>query len=85
MRLGPLYISDVGGTWAWNSIPRLPLFNNSLLAAEEAFSVYDHPPVWVFAKRADFDLSAAEAVLSAIDLSQVVVQHPFNATGAPCK
>ncbi len=85
MWLGPLAISDIGGTWAWNEIPALPLFNHSQLAAEEAFSVYDHPPVWIFAKRANFDLSAAEAVLSAIDLSQVVVQHPFNATGEPCR
>jgi hypothetical protein len=85
MRLGPLWVSDVGGSFSWNSNPRLPLFNNNPLAAEEAFSVYDHPPVWVFHKRADFNLEAAQAILAAIDLNQVVIQSPRHATGEPCR
>jgi hypothetical protein len=85
LRLGPLQISDVGGTAAWNRTPPLPVFNNNLLAAEEAFSVYDHPPVWIFKKRADFDLLAAQRILGAIDLSQVVVQAPSHADGPPCQ
>jgi hypothetical protein len=79
MRLGALFISDVGGVFAWGVKPKLPLFNYSQIAAEEAFSVYDHPPVWIFKKRADFSLETARTILGSIDLSQVVVQGPRDA------
>ncbi len=56
--LGPLHISDQhlpthgGPAWLNEFEP------------EEAFHVYDHPTVFVFAKRETFDPSRAEAVLS---------------------
>ncbi|MGH2522818.1 MAG: DUF2298 domain-containing protein, partial [Anaerolineales bacterium] len=89
IRIGPLQISDVAGTWAWGRAPDLPApgpdfpFNNSQLAAEEAFSVYDHAPVWIFRKRPDFDLEKARAVLNAIDLSTVMNLGPREATRVP--
>jgi len=83
-KLGPLWVSDVGGTLAWNKTPALPLFNHSLFSAEEAFSVYDHPPVWIFKKRADFDLQRAADILNQVDLSTVVVQSPRDADGDWC-
>jgi YYY domain-containing protein len=86
--IGPLQVSDTAGTWAWGQRPPIPPprdnpFNYNTLAAEEAFSVYDHAPVWIFRKRADFDIVQAAAVLNAVDLSQVVVQGPRDATRVP--
>ena len=88
IRLGPLQVSDVGGTLAWGHEPELFLakdkpFNDNLFAAEEAFSVYDHAPVWIFKKRADFNLDQARVVLAAVDLTKVVAQGPREATIAP--
>jgi hypothetical protein len=80
MQFGPLQISDIGGTWAWGQQPQLPLFNFNALAAEEAFSVYDHPPVWIFKKAADFDLEKVHQILDSVNLDQVVVQSPREAT-----
>ncbi len=82
-RIGGLYISDVGGAVRWGSPPPLPLFNFNFFAAEEAFSVYDHPPVWIFAKREEFDLAQVQRVLGSFDLSQVVVQSPREARPKP--
>jgi hypothetical protein len=84
LKVGPLWISDVGGTAAWNQTPVLPLFNSSWLAAEEAFSIYDHPPVWIFKKRADFTIEQAQKILDSADLSLVVVQSALNADGDWC-
>lgn len=84
MKLGPLQISDVGGTFAWNETPKLPLFNHSSLAAEEAFSVYDHPPVWIFKKRTDFDIEKVRAILDKTDLTKVINEGPTTAQGDWC-
>ncbi len=78
--LGPLYVSDLAGRVGWGHAPALPLFNYSQLAAEETFSVYDHPPVWIFEKTAAYSDGQAAKVLDSIDLSKVIVQSPKNAT-----
>ena len=80
VKIGPLYISDVAGEFALNSRPELPLFNFNPLAAEEAFSVYDHPPVWIFKKSADFEISRVQEILDSVDLSKVVVESAREAT-----
>ncbi len=76
LAVGDLYVSDVGGKVSWGEKPGLPIFNYGIFAAEEAFSVYDHPPIWIFVKRSDFDLEAAHSVLASIDLSKVIIQSP---------
>ncbi len=85
MQIGPLNVSDVGGTFALGQPAQLPLFNHNLLAAEEAFSVYDHPPVWIFKKGPNFSLQAAADLLNGIDLGKVIVQSPRYATGPICQ
>lgn len=78
-RLGSFYVSDLVGEAGFGDLPDLPIYNLRLLSAEEAFSVYDHPPVWIFKKNADFDLIEAADFLNEIDLSAVVVQGPRDA------
>ena len=47
--------------------------------AEEAFTVYDHPKVLIFQKTADFDPAKVQALLGAVDLSNVVHLTPKQA------
>ncbi|NOY97828.1 MAG: hypothetical protein GXP40_01315 [Chloroflexi bacterium] len=47
--------------------------------AEEAFTVYDHPKVLIFQKRADYDPAQVQAILGAVDLSHVVHLTPRRA------
>ncbi|MGC8855893.1 MAG: DUF2298 domain-containing protein, partial [Anaerolineae bacterium] len=60
--------------------PRLgPLLINDQ-AAEEAFTFYDHPKVFIFQKRADFSPNRVQAILGAVDLSHVVHLTPRQAS-----
>jgi len=47
--------------------------------AEEAFTVYDHPKVFIFKKRADFDFGKVQQILKSVDLSKVVHLTPHKA------
>jgi YYY domain-containing protein len=78
---GPLRISDLAGTVSWGSDPTLPVFNLSPLAAEESFSVYDHAPVWVFQKRADYSTTNVENIFGAVDLGHVAKQDASQSFG----
>jgi YYY domain-containing protein len=83
LHVGPLTISDTGGELAWGRPPQIGWPPPGKLAAEEAFSVYDHPPVWIFHKTEDYTPQAARDVLQAVDLSNVVNMNPGEATQAP--
>lgn len=78
-RLGPLTLSDLAGTLTTESVPSLPVNHRTIWAAEEAFSIYDHPPVWIFRKTADFSEEKLRNFLDQFDLTQVVVQGPRDA------
>ena len=78
IRIGPLYISDLAGTVS-TEVPELPVVNLSNWAAEEAFSIYDHPPVWIFEKTEDFSEEKLREFLESFDLSKVVIQGPKDA------
>lgn len=51
--------------------------------AEEAFSVYDHPKVLIFKKRADYDPQQVNALLSGVDLTYVMNVTPRKALSYP--
>ncbi len=51
--------------------------------AEEAFTVYDHPKVLIFQKRADYDPARVHAILGAVDLSRAIHLTPRQAASYP--
>jgi len=81
-RLGPLYVSDTSAQVSWGEPPAIGWPPPGELAAEEAFSVYDHPPVWIFAKNANYSSENTRRVLESVDLSQVRAMNPLEATRA---
>ena len=80
--LGPLYVSDTSAQVSWGEPPAVGWPSPSELAAEEAFSVYDHPPVWIFAKNDRYSSENTRRILESVDLSQVRVMNPLEATRA---
>ncbi|MEE9598939.1 MAG: DUF2298 domain-containing protein, partial [Anaerolineales bacterium] len=51
--------------------------------AEEAFTVYDHPKVFIFKKSAKFEIAQTAAILSAVDLTNVIHITPKQADSHP--
>ncbi len=83
LRIGPIHISDTTGQVRWGTPPKVGWPPPGDLGAEEAFSVYDHPPVWIFQKTDAYSQDNAATILGAVDLSQVVHMNPLEATQAP--
>ena len=83
LHIGPLYLSDVGGEFGWGEPPDIGWPPPGDLAVEEAFSVYDHPPVWLFRKTEQYSPERVGEILGSVDLSQVVIMTPGQATQAP--
>ncbi|MCP4421920.1 MAG: hypothetical protein GY805_35350, partial [Chloroflexi bacterium] len=83
MQIGPLFISDTTGKIGWGEPPEIGWPPPDDLAAEEAFSVYDHPPVWIFAKTEAYSRANTVTILGEVDLSQTVFMNPGEATEAP--
>ncbi|MCP4361105.1 MAG: hypothetical protein GY796_24115, partial [Chloroflexi bacterium] len=82
-RIGPLYISDTGGKISWGQPPNVGWPPPGDLGVEEAFSVYDHPPVWIFKKTDNYNREAVVQLLGDVDLGQQMFQTPGEATRTP--
>jgi YYY domain-containing protein len=82
-QVGPLHISDTTGQVKWGEAPEIGWPPPGDLAAEEAFSVYDHPPVWIFQKGENYSHENTVDILGNVDLSQVTPMNPLEATQAP--
>ena len=70
IHVGPLLINDVYGKLGWGQAPEVGWPPPGIWAAEEAFSVYDHPPVWIFKKRPDYSPVAVRAILESVNVDQ---------------
>jgi len=51
--------------------------------SDESFTVYDHPKVTIFKKRADFNMENVRAILGNYDLERIVRIMPRQVTQAP--
>jgi YYY domain-containing protein len=51
--------------------------------ADESFTVYDHPKVMVFKKSVDFSIENVRALLTEVNLDEVLFQTPLQYTQAP--
>lgn len=52
---------------------------------DEAWTVYDHPRVFIFEKTAAYNSAEAAAILNSVDLDQVVRKNAAEAEGAPVR
>lgn len=78
--LGPLIISDISAQLAWGQPPVIGPYVSEL-GADEAFSVYDHPPVWIFQKNPRrYSHDNVRAFLYSFDPAKVVKTSPFEAS-----
>ncbi len=67
----------------FQSNPNLIGFEINDQPAEEAFTVYDHPKVFVFKKVPEFEIAGVTAILAEVDLSKVIHVTPKQADNHP--
>jgi YYY domain-containing protein len=63
----------------FENAPQLGSFRINDQSAEEAFTVYDHPKVFIFKKTAAYDSASVAALLGAVDLENVIRLTPKQA------
>jgi YYY domain-containing protein len=64
----------------FQSDPNLGSFRINDQASEEAFTVYDHPKVFIFRKTADYDPQKVAQILGAVDFDTVIRLTPKQAS-----
>lgn len=52
-------------------------------SADESFTVYDHPKVFVFKKSQDFSIDRVSTILNSVNLDEVIFQTPKQFTQVP--
>jgi YYY domain-containing protein len=67
----------------FESPPSLGPLSVSDQSADESFTVYEHPKVFIFKKSNDFSIEAVKTLLNSVDLDQIVFQSPMGYTQAP--
>jgi YYY domain-containing protein len=67
----------------FQSDPRLGPLRINTQFAEEAFTVYDHPKVFVFRKTQDYDSQRVSELLGGIDFSKIIRITPKKAPSYP--
>ncbi len=84
-RLEPPYQSPLGFDLVavFTSNPTLGWIQINDQNADESFTVYDHPKVFVFKKSADFSIENIKQAFYAVDLDNVVFQVPIDYSRAP--
>ena len=60
----------------FETFPKLGLIEINDQYAEEAFTFYDHPKVFIFKKNGNFETSQVRSILSTVDLTKVVRLTP---------
>ncbi|RIK31579.1 MAG: hypothetical protein DCC56_05190 [Anaerolineae bacterium] len=60
----------------FTTYPKLGNFEINDEYAEEAFTFYDHPKVFIFKKNANYDSAQVQSILGAVDLTKVVRLTP---------
>ncbi|MFT5193042.1 MAG: YYY domain-containing protein [Cellvibrionaceae bacterium] len=83
MGIGPIDVNDTTGQFGLGQTPVKGWPPPGWAAAEEAFSVYDHPPVWIFRKNDNYEPVVAARYLAEVDLQNVTFQNPLEATQSP--
>ena len=67
----------------FQSDPSIGPFKINDQPSEEAFTVYDHPKVFIFKKTADYSSAQLEATLGSVDFSQVLRIAPLKFSSYP--
>ncbi len=67
----------------FESSPNFGPLSISDQSADESFTVYDHPKVFIFKKSKDFSTGYVKSLLDSVNLDQVIFQTPLTYTQAP--